>query len=76
VARAELTDLTPHGARHTCASVLREQGADLKDIQEILGHSCLRVTSDLYTHNPASRQAGTLRRMANALRKGPETGDE
>lgn len=40
----------PHDLRHTCASLLRAQGADLKDIQTWLGHSSVAVTADIYTH--------------------------
>lgn len=76
VAAAGLPALTPHGARHTAASGMREQGADPKDVQEILGHSTLAVTMNTYVHSPAERQAATLQRMADALAKPPPSGDE
>ena len=48
-----------HDLRHACASLLLAQGLDLKVIQDILGHSTITITADLYAHvmMGAKRQA-------------------
>ena len=64
--QAGLGHWTPHGLRHSAASILLAAGVPLKTISEMLGHSSIRVTADVYGHllEPARMEAADAMQAA------------
>ncbi len=46
--RINLPDMSPHDLRHTCGSLLIQSGADIKSVQDILGHADASTTLNFY----------------------------
>ncbi|WP_275891344.1 tyrosine-type recombinase/integrase [Ruminococcus sp. OA3] len=49
-----------HSLRHTHATILIEQGADIKDVQLRLGHASLKTTMDTYVHDTDTMRTRTV----------------
>ncbi|TKI88524.1 site-specific integrase, partial [Bacillus cereus] len=48
--KANVTNITIHGLRHTHAVLLLDAGYSMKEVQERLGHDSIQITSDIYAH--------------------------
>ena len=57
------SEITAHQLRHGYATILYEAGIADKDAQELLGHSSIAVTRDVYTHIRSSRRTETAARI-------------
>ncbi len=60
----ELKKIKIHGFRHTHASLLFEAGADIKDVQERLGHTDIKTTMNIYTHITPARKEETAEKFS------------
>lgn len=62
-----LKPITTHGLRHTHCSLLFEAGANIKEVQDRLGHSDIKTTMDIYTHLTQEAKSETIRKFDNYL---------
>lgn len=60
---------TPHQLRHSYATMLFECGVDVKDAQDLLGHSTAAMTQDVYTHIRNARRKQTAQLINEKLGK-------
>ena len=53
-----------HELRHSCASMLLDMGFTLKDVQEWLGHSDIKMTANIYAHLDTARKSSIADSLA------------
>lgn len=63
----EIKRITPHTLRHTFATRVFENGLAPKTVQEILGHSSLSITMDLYTHVTSDQKRNEMNKINHVL---------
>lgn len=54
-----------HSLRHSCASMLLSRGFTLKDVQEWLGHTDIKMTANTYGHLDVKRKQTIADTMAS-----------
>ncbi len=67
LARLGLPIIRFHDLRHTAATLLLGQGVHPKIVSEMLGHSTIAITLDLYSHVTPTMQRDAARAMNNLL---------
>ncbi len=64
---ADLRDIRFHDLRHGAASYAIAQGVPMKNVQALLGHATIAVTSDTYAHLTDALQRDTANRIGDLL---------
>jgi len=67
VRSAGLPDVSPHDLRHSCASLLLSSGADIKSVQEILGHADASTTLNFYVKTDLKQMRNATEKYAQAF---------
>ncbi|WP_413774830.1 site-specific integrase [Cytobacillus firmus] len=57
-----------HDIRHTHATLMLEAGASLKEVQERLGHSSIKITGDIYAHVTPRMQEKSVQKFSEFMR--------
>ncbi len=65
--RAGLGHWHPHELRHSAASLMLAQNVPLEVVADVLGHSSIRMTADVYGHIRAPQREAAAEAMAEAL---------
>lgn len=65
--RAGIRKCRFHDMRHTFASMLLNEGEELKVIQELLGHTTITTTADIYAHLKTEKKLEAVSKIGNML---------
>jgi integrase len=69
VALADVSRITIHGVRHTCATLLLAAGVPWHVVQKRLGHKDASTTMDVYSHVLPDQQRDAARKLASLLHR-------
>lgn len=67
--KADLPDIRFHDLRHSAATLLLSMGVHPKVVQEILGHSEISMTMDIYSHVLPTMQKDAMERLNKAFQE-------
>ena len=74
--KAGLPDIRFHDLRHSSATLLLSAGVHPKVVQEILGHSQISMTMDIYSHVLPNMQQEAMKRLNNIIENRKEDEDD
>lgn len=69
IKKAEVPKIRFHDLRHTHATLLLEAGVSLKEVQERLGHSSIKMTGDIYAHVTDGMKENTSKKFSEYMQK-------
>ncbi len=70
LAKNDLPHIRFHELRHSCASLLLNEGFTLKDVQEWMGHSDIKMTANIYGHLDIARKKTIANHLTEILGNG------
>ena len=65
--RHDLPDMSPHDLRHSCATLLLQSGADVKSVQDILGHTNASTTLNFYVRSDLQQMKTATNKLATVF---------
>src|SRR5260221_6423734 len=72
--KADLPDIRFHDLRHSAATLLLSLGVHAKVVQEMLGHTQISMTMDIYSHVLPSMQQDAVSKLNNLLMRREDGG--
>lgn len=67
MAQNNLPDMSPHDLRHSCATLLLQSGADIKSVQDILGHTNANTTLNFYVRSDLQQMQAAANKLAHTF---------
>lgn len=67
IRKYKLKPISPHGFRHTHATLMTEIGIDPTNTSKRLGHASSQMTLDIYTHTTKTGEQNSIKKFADYL---------